>query len=336
MKLNGIVKKSLLAGAITYGVVPYANVFAFDINDKVSMNGVVEVDFTSASDYDDVSTSDITLSTMELGIGAQVNEWVSGEAVLLWEEGDTEPVDLDAATITIGNTEKAPLYLTAGLMTVPFGVYETNMISDPLTLSLGETGDSAVLAGIETNGLYAKAYGFNGMDLVDEDDSVNVFGASVGYAMENDSMSLNVGADYISNLANSDGMADAIGDDELTDEIGGLAAHVILGFGKFSCIAEHVAATDAYMDAEPNATHLEAAFTTEMIGNETTLAATYQTSSEAAGLLPETRYGAAASMGILENTSVSVEYIHDEDYAAEDGGTDGNADQVDVQLAIEF
>ncbi|MDH4318854.1 MAG: LbtU family siderophore porin, partial [Desulfobulbaceae bacterium] len=169
-----------------------------------------------------------------------------------------------------------------------------------------------------------------------EDDSVNVFGASVGYAMENDSMSLNVGADYISNLANSDGMADAIGDDELTDEIGGLAAHVILGFGKFSCIAEHVAATDAYMDAEPNATHLEAAFTTEMIGNETTLAATYQTSSEAAGLLPETRYGAAASMGILENTSVSVEYIHDEDYAAEDGGTDGNADQVDVQLAIEF
>ncbi|MDH3347621.1 MAG: LbtU family siderophore porin [Desulfobulbaceae bacterium] len=341
MKLNGIVKKTLVVGALTWGVIPCSNGFINNAQANeaptYSMGGVIEVDLTSGSDYDGTNSSDITLSTMELAIEAQVNEWVSGEIVLLWEEGDTEPVDLDGATITIGNTEKAPLYLTAGLMTVPFGVYETNMISDPATLEMGETGDSAILVGLEANGLYASAYTFNGdMDKVGDDDEINVFGASVGYAMESDSMNLNIGADYISNLANSDGLADAIGDADLLDEIGGMAAHVILGLGDFTCIAEHVSSDDI-MGSSPNATHLEAALTTEMIGNETVLAATYQITSEAAVLgLPETRYGVAVSMGIMDNTSVTVEYINNEDYATEDDGSGESADQATAKLAIEF
>lgn len=353
MKLNGIVKKTLIAGALTWGVIPVSSALITDahaheeestaslfhlLNDKVEMSGLIEVDLTSGSDYDDVSSSDITLSTMELGIAAQVNDWVSGELVLLWEEGDTEPVDLDSATITIGNSEQNPLFLTAGLMTVPFGVYETSMLSDPTTLELGETGDSAILVGFEASGVYGSVYGFNGgMDKVDSDDAIDVFGASLGFAMENDSMNLNVGADYISNLANSDGMSDAIGEEELLDEVGGIAAHVILGLGNFTCIAEYVAASDELMGYEPNATHLEADFTTEMLGNETTLAATYQMTSEAAIIgLPETRYGVAAGMGILEHTTVTVEYIHEEDYSEEDCGTGGEADMVTANLAIEF
>ena len=35
--------------------------------------------------------------------------------------------------------------ITGGLLYLPFGVFETNMISDPLTLDLGEKRDPAVV-----------------------------------------------------------------------------------------------------------------------------------------------------------------------------------------------
>ena len=68
---------------------------------------------------------------------------------------------VDGAVITLGNTEKNPVYLAAGKMAVPFGNYETQMISDPLTLEIGETAEDALQLGVEAGGFYGSVYAFN-------------------------------------------------------------------------------------------------------------------------------------------------------------------------------
>src|SRR5210317_89231 len=150
------------------------------INERVTLSGVVEVEAFSAEDFNGADTSDITLATVGLGLDAEITEWVNAHILLLYEEDDTEPMDLDEGTITLGNLEKFPLYLNAGKMYVPFGSFESNMISDPLTLELGETRESAAQVGFEASGFYGSFYAFNS-DIDDEtsdDDEIKSFGAN--------------------------------------------------------------------------------------------------------------------------------------------------------------
>ena len=75
----------------------------------------------------------------------------------------------------------------------------------------------------------------------------------------------------------------------------------------------------------------------EILGKETTFALGYQGTDEAVALdLPKHRYLATIGMQILKNTTLALEYLHDEDYPQRDGGTGGEADQVTVQVAVEF
>ena len=112
------------------------------INGRVTFGGLVEVEATTGKDYEGTKESDITLATVELGLDAEITDWVNGHILLLYEEDDT-PLCVDEGFITLGNLEKFPLYFAAGKMYVPFGAFETNMISDPLTLELGENNESS-------------------------------------------------------------------------------------------------------------------------------------------------------------------------------------------------
>ena len=88
------------------------------LSDRVSLSGLIEVEANVGDNFKGDDESDVALATVELGIDAQINEWVSGHILLLWEEDDTEPIDVDEGTITIGNTEKSPVYLTAGKLCI--------------------------------------------------------------------------------------------------------------------------------------------------------------------------------------------------------------------------
>jgi|TARA_B110000238_G_C16076865_1_gene417550 hypothetical protein len=72
---------------------------------------------------------------VEVGIAAEVNDWVTSEIILLYDEDETD-LEMDVATVTITNPNGAG-YLSGGQMYVPFGVFESNLISDPLTLDIG-------------------------------------------------------------------------------------------------------------------------------------------------------------------------------------------------------
>ncbi len=340
------------------------SVLSFTENIKVS--GLIEAEAGFSRDFDDVDTSDIVLATMELGFDAQITEWCTGHILFLWEEEDTEPVELDEGFITLGGTDTYPVYLTVGKLYVPFGVYETNMVSDPLTLEIGETRESALQVGFEQNGFYGSVYTYNGdinKESNDEDDKIETFGANAGYIFENENISINFGIDWTSNLLDSDGLGDGFeevqaefinafpdGSFELKDYVDGIGAHVIVSAGAFSLFGEYIGASDdpeystddgagtsAVLEQEdPSAFHLECGYTFEAMGKEMTLALTYQGTDNLAGVLPEKRYGTAVSIALADQLGVALEYMHDDDYDMNDGGTDEDADTLTCQLALEF
>ncbi|MFC1845133.1 LbtU family siderophore porin [Thermodesulfobacteriota bacterium] len=318
------------------------------INERVSLSGTVELEAASSEDYDGNDTSDIALATVELGVDVELNEWVNAHLLLLWEEDDTEPMDLDEGSVTLGNLEKFPLYLTAGKMYVPFGAFESNMISDPLTLELGENRESAAQIGFEAAGFYGSFYAFNSdINETGDDDAIKSFGADAGYGLENDTMSLDLGVGWINNLASSESLTDHIGAGAaIQDYPAGLTAHLTLGYGPFMLIGEYLGALDAFQageldfngtGAEPSAWNLEAALTWEIKGRETTFAVGYQKTDEALALgLPEERLIASIGVGIMDYTSLAVEYLSDEDYSGDDGGTGNDAKAATMKLAVEF
>ena len=317
------------------------------INERVTLSGLVEVEAASAEDFEGSDESDITLATVELGLDAEITEMVNAHLLLLWEEDDTESVVVDQGTVTFGNLEKFPLYLTAGKMYVPFGAFESNMISDPLTLELGETRESAAQIGFEASGFYGSFYAFNSdINETGDDDKIKSFGANVGYGLENDSMFLDLGVGWINNLASSDFLTDELPEEEIKDYPAGFTAHLTFGYGPFMLIGEYLGALDAFQEdeigfndngAEPNAWNIEAALTWEIMGKETTFAVGYQETEESSELgLPEERMVASVGVGIFDNTSLALEYLSDEDYSSNDGGTGNDADAATLQLAVEF
>ncbi len=314
----------------------------------VSLSGVVEVDAAQAETFAGVDSSDITLSTVEIGVGAQINEWVSSEVVLKWEE-DGGRVDVDTGTITIGNTENHPLYLTAGKMTVPFGANATNMLADPLTLTLGETGETAVQLGFESGGFHGSVFAYNGNipERSGKGDFVEHFGANLGFVGEVGSMGLDIGASFTSALDDSDTIQDlAAVTAGVVDHTAGFTVHGVADLGPFQLIAEYASAMGSFdstdvafngQGAQPAAWTLEAAYNFNLMEKESTFAVGYQGSDEAVNVgLAENRFITALSVGIFKNTTLTAEYFRDEDYSTAEGGTGNDADTATLRLAVEF
>lgn len=63
------------------------------------------------------------------------------------KEEDT-PLSVDEATMTIGKT----VYFKAGQYALPFGNFNSNMISDPITVDIDETYQSAAAAAMTGSG----------------------------------------------------------------------------------------------------------------------------------------------------------------------------------------
>lgn len=317
------------------------------ISEWVTISGAIEIEAGFASHDDDSDESDISLATAELGIEATPQDWVTGFMLLSWEDDD-DKVIVDEAHITLGATDAIPYYLSAGKIYVPFGTYETMMISDPITLDIGEIVDSAVQIGVEMSGFRAAAYAFNGdVDEAGDDDTIQSYGVSAGYAMETENFSFDLGADWISNILESGVLSDAVDGVDLDEYVPGVAVHAILNFGPFSIMGEYVTMTDdakavggAVAVDELSAYALEAGYCFDLSGFETTVAIGYQASdTDNAGAyddFPESKIMGCVGVALTDNLSVACEYSKAENYSASEGGDDDEIDTFTIQLAFEF
>ena len=311
------------------------------INDHVSFSGLIEVEGSASEDFEGINESKFELATVELGFDARANDWASGHVLVLYEEGGDDKVLIDEAFITLGNTEQFPLYLTAGRLYVPFGKFETNMISDPLTLEIGETRETALQIGFKAQGAYGSVFAFNGDTNEGGGDSqIEQFGANLGYAYEQESFSIDVGVSYINSMGDSDGLSEVLAEEDLlgSDYVDGLGVYAIAAIGPVSLIGEYITALDDFDgdDSQPMAFNFETGYSFALAGRESTFGVAYQGTDDLAGILPESRILTTLSVTIFPATTFSIEYAHDEDYDEDEGGTGESADTVTGQLAYEF
>ncbi len=315
-----------------------------------------DVEYTDGTSVDE---SDLALTTVELTAEAEINAWVNVEATLLYEDptsflgDDVEEtsVDLDVAILTIGNAEAYPLYFSAGVLYVPFGALLTHFPDDPLidqpvTLLLGETREKAALLGLEYRDFSLAGYVFNGdVDEAGEENKIESYGFDANYSFEDESgFDMLVGASYISNIADSDGLEDV---GTVQDYVDGFDAYLHMGYTGFFLDAEYMTALDEFATAEvstgaggadgaqPAVWNIEAGYNFDWgRGLEVALKCASSDESDAVGF-PEKRYGICFNQGIFDTVTASLAYLHDE---YEDSDVDGR-DERDVvfgQIAVEF
>lgn len=320
-------------------------------SDKITLSGAIEVEVGYEDfDYDDSAeddekSSDISLATVELGVDVDIVKHVKGHVLFKYE--DDEGVFVDEGIISINGEDVVPLYLNVGKLYVPFGNYESHFISDPLTLELGETRESAIVAGF-ANDMFELSLGvFNGeINETDEDDDhIQKFVASAVFTLPKDTVSclgLVVGASYISDIADSNGLQDYLdeeyGTDEIKDYIPGWSVFFSASFlDKFFFEAEYVGATDKFENDDlgldpgekfkPRAWNFELAYA---VTENLEVAVRYEGSDDALDFIPEKQYGAALTYGLFKNTSLAFEYLYGE-FENDDERT-----LLRAQLAIEF
>jgi hypothetical protein len=249
---------------------------------------------------------------------------------------------VDEGFVTLDGEEVFPGYLSAGKMYLPFGVYDSHFVSDPNTLTLGETNEGAAAIGFRV-----------GEDLLDF--SVGAFGARARKAGDDETIDsfvaaatfqpadfLTLGASYISNLGGSDGFSEVLTDPEgLDSRVGGWSAFVSLEIlNRISLIGEIVGALDKFeagevYDEDDEKRRRPVAWNAELgvgVLDNLEIAVRYGGSEDGgADFLPETQYGAVVNWGFFDNTNLALEYMRGE---FEDDFQE--TDTFTAQLAVEF
>lgn len=310
--------------------------------EHISLSGLLELEAgyqnLTLADGTHEGGSDVVLATAQLGLGIEVNEQVSGDLILLYEEDATD-LEVDEAAINYAN---GPWSGRFGQQYLPFGAFYSHFISDPLLLDLGETRETALLAGYEQGPLALSAFIFNGdaEKSTDSEDHLDDWGLSLTLKPAE---GLELGASYLADLADTDA--------ELAEtysrRVGGWSAYAVAGFGSYELSGEMLGAARRFaagdVDADgdgrgdrPFAWNVELGWHP---AEPLELALRLEGSDEIGGA-PQRQYGLCASWGPWESVSLSLEYLRGEFGSAFGADEEGRAldsrDLITTQLAVEF
>ncbi len=306
---------------------------------EIEISGALEVEMGMVEE-DNVKGEDIVTATVELGFDAQVADQVEAHVLLLVEGDATEPIAVDEAFIVLNPTEQ--FFIQAGTYVVPFGSYEALVLSDPLTLDIGETGQTAIMLGFSTGPVTVQAGTFNGdvMEASETEEKINVYFAAVDYSTDEDAdMPISAGLSYISSIADSDGLEGLLATPGTVDSsVAGYAAHASVGFGMATVIAEYVSAAgefkttdfDTPEEIKPQAYNLEVGLD---VNDTTAVAFRYGGSKDMGPEVFETVMAAAVSYALYENTTIAAEYLTG---SFEDDSDVDDTTALTFKLAVEF
>lgn len=315
--------------------------------DRIQIGGLIEVEaFAENTDFDDPTTddedtTDVDLATVELAIDARIVDHVDGHILVKYEDDD---VFIDEGFITLTGSDDFPAYLVAGKQYIPFGNYDSHFITDPVTLTLGETVEGAVIFGyLFGNEMVDISAGFfNGAAKeAGDDDIIENYVVSGTYTPFE---GLNFGLSYMSNLAGSDGLQEdnnVVDSDNLDSLVAGWSAFVSYEFlERFKVIGEYLSALDEFeagelydagetKEREPSAWNVELGVS---VVENVEIAVRYSGSDDGGNeFLPETEYGGVINWAFFENTNLALEYLH---WEFEDDFKE--TDLFTMQLAVEF
>src|SRR3990167_2431356 len=331
----------------------------FNQRPVIEISGAIEGDIYQGNSYGR-TISDIDLGRGEIDFNADISKWASG---FLSIDYDGAPVItgnrvgrvsnsrlyLRRGFLTIGDLDVLPIYFTIGQFYVPFGQYNSAMVTSPLTQTLFRTNTRAALLGFSEDGVYAQAYAYHCETHKGTDTNVNEWGTNLGYNSPVDQKFIyGFGAGYISNVADSQGMLNNGNEDILTNFQGfdtrdssllqhlvpGLDLHGNMGFGHFNFFGEYITSLTPFAapnmsfnlnGAKPAAIHAEADYSNHWWGRPITFGMAFGETWQALALnVPEYSYTLVGNISIWKDTIESLEYRHDINYGSTTQANGGN------------
>lgn len=321
-------KKTIITTVVVGAFAGHSSIYA---DQSIELSRLIEFEAASSQ-----GKSDVVLATAEVGMSALINDEVKGELTFLYED---ERVDVDTAVIHIEKTG-SDMFYTLGQMYVPFGRFESNMVSDPFTLTLAETRENTIQLGYHTGSFTTSLYVFNGTNKenLGEANKVDNFGFQLAY----EKLDYSFGLSYLNDIGDSDGLQDTInatlGSNDTREHVAGVAMNVGFALNDVNVLAEYVTATDAFEAGEldvvavkPSAGHFEMAYAFGLDGYSSTFALAYEVSDEARTLdIAKSREMAVLSVNLLKQGTIAFEYVNE-------GAYDGSDNRViTAQYALEF
>ena len=313
------------------------------IAERVRLFATIELEAIYEKDFEHKKT-DEHQANMDLEGEVEFFDWLWGFAKWAYDQEETE---LEELYLTFSNIEAMPVVLSIGKIELPFALYDTNMVSDPFTLEIAETFETAVLLEFEQEEFFASVFAAHGRKFYDNNRLFRLFGASCEYTLEYDEVVVSVGTGWMNNLFTSDEASFFLSDEELVlkDPVPAFSANFLCEVDPFDLMVEYVTCTDdpEYIEEDeiekgkpPQVWNVELGYTFDLFEWETTLAFGYQGSDNALDFLPERRLSGGFIVAIADNIKASFEYAHDTDYSRSDGGTGKDGNVVSFQLELEF
>ncbi len=315
----------------------------------VELSGTVEVEAVYEHSKPKVGEkeeySDLTVSSVELAVDAKITYQLRTHVLFDYEDG--ESVEIDEAIIHFQAEGvckpdlscNSPWYASMGKMDVPFGYYESHLLSDSLTQGLGEAKETAVIVGVYNDMLNFATGVFNGdIKEVESDDHIENFVGAFMFTLPEDvipNLTLMAGISYISNIADSDELTNFIEEEyesnSIEDYVAGISSFLSVSLLEHYFIeAEYVGALEAFEEDrnfKPEAWNLEFAFRPIDVFE---IALRYGGSEESLNFLPKTQIGISGVYEIFNNTSISLEYLYDK------FENDDEINTITAQFAVEF
>ena len=313
------------------------------IADRVRIFATIELEAIYEKDFENKKTDE-----------HQLNVDLEGEVEFferLWGFGtwayDQEETELEELYVTLFDLETVPVSLSIGKIELPFALYDTNMVSDPFTLEIAETFETAVRLDYEYDEFFASVFSGHGRRFRDNNCLFRLFGASCEYTLEYDEVVVSMGAGWMNNIYSSDELSFFLGDENLIlkDPVPGFSLNFLCEVEPFDLMVEYVSATDdpEFIEEDeiekgnpPQVWNVELGYTFDLFEWETTVAFGYQGSDNALDFLPERRLSGGFIVAIADNIKASFEYAYDTDYSRSDGGTGEDGNVVSFQLELEF
>ncbi len=300
---------------------------------RLVFSGKLEGQASFTKTYAGANVNNIDFSGAELDTYVQANDWVSGYMALDYDPSeamDGSRVFLNRAFITIGNLSKLPVYTTIGQIYVPFGRYSSAMVTTPSTLGLGRTRVRALVLGYQQTGdnaFHAEAYAYQGLTNPVNNSNINdQWGSDAGYQFDVGKVSGEVGASYISNLGDSQGMQASVFSTDQTQHhnVPAFDVYGSLAFKPLVFLAEYVDALKSFQfydmnfanqGAWPKAFHVEADYTFNTGSKPSSIGVAYDQTSEALAVgLPKNSYSIFYNVNIWSSTNFALEYRHNVNY----------------------
>ena len=271
--------------------------------------------------------TDFVLDTLDISLDVDVTDNIKFSTVVEYQDG--EDLFVDNAFFDVALENEGKLIFSVGKATLPFGKYEGGMITDPLTLELGEmtkTGFGLTYKLMEE--ICLSAWAFRGEIEEEFNDAIFVVDFSPAEG-------INLGVGFVTDIC--EGVLvdyiEAEGDEY--ESTSGVAIWAKFDISEsLTIMGEYVAAIEniqALEEAKPDAWTIGLEY---VLTDAFALSARIENACEfVPEELPESRVGATASYAFNDVASLSIEYLYSK-YAGEAELDNENA--LSMMLSFEF